>query len=132
MPEPLQNTDPEPIEISREAEDALLHTLGLGEECHKPSRNRFVCGSPPRPAVGELVVAGLMAEYLPTPGFLGEGSHLYMATEAGRAVALDCLARREAARPQLTRGQVRYRAWLDFSDASDLSFGDWLRRGCRP
>lgn len=62
---------------------------------------------------------------VPAPSFLPPGQRVFIATNAGKATALEEHERR---RPRLTRGQRRYHAWLDVSDAWNITFGEFLRR----
>lgn len=99
-------------------DDILLHTLGIRprhdtDYDREPYRNHYVAGPGHRP-----------------PGFLGESDMLFACTDLGKARALSVRAKR---RPKLTRGQLRYRRWLDISDCCpDLTFGQWLLDGCQP
>jgi NADPH-dependent ferric siderophore reductase len=101
--------------------DMLLHTLS------GPRRNHYATGDND-PDMAELVAEGLMIE-VDRPGFLPDGDHVFMATEAGKVEAGREQLRRRLAAPKLTRSQQRYRLWLRVSDAFNCSFGEWLRRG---
>jgi len=109
-------------------ERLLLHALGLGEYKHTPYRNHFVAGPGHLdiPELDSLVKRGLMVVGR-RPGMLPDDSIVYYVTDEGRRVALeihrDCL-------PKLTRAQKRYDRWLEVSDYWNISFGDWLRKGC--
>lgn len=109
--------------------DLLLHTLGLNEHHDDPWRNYFVTvqGGGYAAALDGLVDQGLMVRS-DAPGFCPSGSVLYRATDLGKAQAVTENRRRK---PKLTRSQRRYREWLDLSDTCDITFGDWLRMGCK-
>ena len=104
---------------SAEQVHILRHSLGLtyGDTIY---RNHFVTGegSDDHPHCMALVEAGLMRRT--EPNAATGGMDLFRVTEAGKAVAV-------AHSPKLTRGQRRYREWLDVSDVTGLSFGDWLK-----
>lgn len=106
--------------------DARLHILqhSLGLEDHgqgTPYRNHFVTGpgSADHDHCMALVAAGLMTR---RPGSALTGvDDLFTVTEAGRAL----VAEHSPPPPRLTRGQIRYRRYLDAD--SGLTFGEWLK-----
>ena len=104
-----------------EAEDTLLHTLGLGRRTGDAWRNHFV-GSTPE--IVELVAAGLM-EKVNNGSPLSGGDPVFRATAAGKRRALEIHAREY---PKPSRSRARYQAWLDAD--SGMSFGEWLKMGC--
>lgn len=104
-----------------EAEDTLLHTLGLGRRNGDAWRNHFI-GSTPE--IVELVAAGLM-EKVNDGSPLSGGDPVFRATAAGKARAREIRAREY---PKLSRSKARYQAWLDAD--SGLKFGEWLKLGC--
>jgi hypothetical protein len=104
-----------------EAEDTLLHTLGLNRRGAVSSRNYFA-GEPPEMA--ELVAAGLMEKVSNGSPITG-GDPVFRATAAGKARAREIHAQEY---PKLTRSKARYLKWL--SEDSEMKFGDWLKAGC--
>lgn len=120
--------------ITKPAMDALLHALGYQEPTSE-RRNRYVTNQTD-PAALELVAAGLFY-----PGremsILHADDRCFLATEAGKAAAAAEWKRRQDAKPKIAahkrRAKSRYDAWLSVADACpDLTFGDYLRRGCQP
>jgi hypothetical protein len=103
----------------------LLHLLGLDERHKVPWRNHYVTGATVGPAIEALLEAGLVEEAR-RPGFLPETDRVFVATQAGKEAARAEHRRRF---PKLTRGEARYRHWLDYSDATGVSFAEYLRRG---
>lgn len=105
----------------------LLHALGLRLDDPLPAecyRNRFVAG-PGHHSMAALLDAesqGLM-ERAPRPTFLASDDVVFRATEEGRQRARAIVLK---ARAGLTRGQRRYRAYLEVADAFE-GFGDYLR-----
>lgn len=100
----------------------LRHALGIRDDGRGATyRNHFVTGedSAAHPHCMELVDSGHMERHASNE--LTGGDDLFTATESGL----------QAARPQhperMTRGQRRYRAYLDAD--SGLHFGEWLIRG---
>lgn len=104
-----------------EAEDTLLHTLGLGRRAGDAWRNHFV-GSTPE--IVELVAAGLI-EKVSDGNELSGGDPVFRATAAGKARAREIRAR-EYPRPSRSKG--RYLLWL--SSDCGMKFGEWLKLGC--
>lgn len=111
----------------------MLHVLqhSLGRDEHgKPRfgsadyRNYFCAGegSDDFAACREAVAQGLMEEH--PPRAISGGEFIFTATDAGKAY----VAANSAPAPKLSRGQLRYRAWLA-SAAADcgVTFGEWLR-----
>lgn len=106
----------------------LLHVLqhALGRDEHGKSRNgrdyrNHFCagdGSADFATCREAVAQGLMAEH--PPRALSGGDYTFTVTDAGKAYVVA----NSPPEPKLTRGQRRYRAWLD-ADCG-VSFGEWL------
>ena len=106
--------------LTSEGKHILLHSLGLtyGREAY---RNHFVTGegSTDYPHCIALVEAGLM--FRRNGGPLSGGDDVFIVTMIGKQVAYACL-------PKLTRAQERYRQYLDVSDSTGESFGQFLKR----
>lgn len=68
---------------------------------------------------------GLMQRVKP-PAFIPQGWCCYAVTSHGEVVAHAEHRRRN---PPLKPGAARYRRWLRWNDAWEISFGEWLRRG---
>lgn len=103
----------------------LCHALGLDEAGRGVAyRSHFVTdpGSVDWDACDSLAALGLMSKRQPTA--LTGGGHLFIVTDAGR----DAVRRHAASLPRLSRGRIRYLAWLDADNG--IPFGEWLRRGC--
>jgi hypothetical protein len=98
----------------------LRHSLGLNYG-REPYRNHFVTGegSTDYPHCKALVEAGLMTRQ--KGGALTGGDDVFFVTDAGKQIALASLQK-------LTPAQKRYRDWLDVSDATGESFGQYIRR----
>lgn len=120
-------------------EARILHVLqhALGRDEYGVSRSRHVepgedyrnryCAGPGHHSFDvcrEAVAQGLMLEH--PPRTISGGDHIFTVTDAGKAY----IAANSPAPPKLTRGQVRYRRYLD-ADCG-LSFGEWLRAGRGP
>ena len=107
-------------EIAEEQVHILKHSLGLayGEEMY---RNHFCTneGTVDWPHCLALVDMGLMERR--KGGILTGGGDVFYVTERGKDVAVEHT-------PKLTRGQLRYREWLDVSDVTGETFGDFLKR----
>jgi hypothetical protein len=115
----------------------ILHVLqhALGRDQHgkprsggKDYRNRFCAGegSDAFLTCREAVAQGLMVER--PPHALSGGDYVFSVTDAGKAY----VAANSLPEPKLTRGQRRYREWLDSAAAdSGVTFGQWLREGRR-
>lgn len=71
------------------------------------------------------VARGLMTEYQASP--VTGGDPWFRVTAAGKAY----ITEHSPKPPRLTRGQQRYQQWLDESDCTDETFGEWLRRKTR-
>ena len=112
-------TEPEDLDI-------LLHTLGLSEKNRQPYRNHYVAG-PGHHAMAKLerlIEQGLM--YLaPRVDFLAKDDRVYLATAEGERVAI---AENERRNPPLPRNKARYRKYLDYADANDITFTDFLKQ----
>jgi hypothetical protein len=102
----------------------LQHALGRDQYGRSPNgdyRNHF-CAGPDHSDFNtcrEAVAQGLMRERPPRQ--ISGGDHIFHVTDAGKMY----IAANSPAPPKLSRGQRRYREWLD-ADGS-LSFGEWLR-----
>jgi len=99
----------------------LQHSLGLDQYGQgRQYRNHFVAGGENIARCRELVSLGHMVEH--EPSFLTGGSLWFSVTPKGiNAVALE-----SPKPPKLTRGQQRYREYLD-ADGAFASFGDFLK-----
>jgi hypothetical protein len=113
----------------------LQHALGRDEYGKNPNgredyRNHFCAGDGhvDFARCREAVAHGFMREH--PPSVLSGGDHIFVVTDAGKAH----VAANSRPEPKLTRGQRRYREYLDSSAAdSGIRFGDWLRvRGADP
>jgi hypothetical protein len=105
----------------------IQHSLGADEFGRGGQyRNYFVTGegSQDHPICMEGVDRGLM-EVRRAKYELYGGDDVFVVTEAGK----QWMAQNSPQPPKLTRGQSRYRDWLD-EDSSE-SFGDYLRRLAR-
>jgi hypothetical protein len=102
----------------------LQHALGLDAHGQGSAhRNHFVIGpgdSDHRECVA-LVADGLMTRR--TGSDLTGGDDLFTVTEAGRAF----VAEHSPSPPRLTRGQERYRRFLNAD--SGMTFGEWIKAG---
>lgn len=99
----------------------LQHSLGLDEYGQgEQYRNHFVTGegSNDFPLCRELVAEGLMMERV--GGVLSGGDSVFYVTPEG----IDYVAHNSPQRPKLTRGQKRYREWLNAE--SGLTFAEWI------
>ena len=102
----------------------LQHSLGVDQYGEgRQYRNSYVTDADG--ADGQecqlLVEAGLMETHGALK--LAGGMHYYRVTSQG----IDAVALQSPAPPKLTRGQKRYRKFLDAD--CDLSFGEWLQHG---
>lgn len=107
----------------------LQHSLGIDQFGQgEQYRNHFVTGegSKDHPDCMALVAAGLMNVRRAIKMF-GDMDG-FTVTDAGRAY----VAEHSPAPPKLTRGQQRYREWLNVSDATGESFIDFCRRKSAP
>lgn len=100
--------------------EILQHALGADRYGnHGGHRNHFCAGGEDEKLCRELVAAGLMwnweREWLPY--------YNCSVTEAGRQYIRD----NSPAPPKLTRGQKRYREWLNVADVFGGTFGEWLK-----
>jgi len=111
----------------------LQHALGRDEygrsrsksaEPGEDYRNHYVAGEGHHSfhLCREAVAQGLMVEHAATP--ISGGDLWFHVTEAGKAY----IAQYSPKPPTLTRGQRRYRQYLDESDCTDETFGEWLKR----
>ncbi|MBA3053612.1 MAG: hypothetical protein FP826_01445 [Sphingomonadales bacterium] len=101
--------------------EILQHSLGV--DCHGQGemyRDHFVAG--PGHSDFEICLRaaanGLMTHY-ENPHIVG--GHIFIVTDAGR----DFVREKSPAALKLTRGQRRYRAFLNHD--SGLNFNDWLK-----
>jgi hypothetical protein len=105
----------------------LQHALGR-DQYGKGSdyRNHFCAreGSADFNLCREAVAQGLMREFRPSQ--ISGGDHIFVVTDAGKAY----IAENSPSEPRLTRGQRRYRRFLQAD--SGLAFGEWLKCGVRP
>lgn len=103
----------------------LQHSLGV-DQCGQGEqyRNHFATdpGSTDHPDCMALVAAGLMA-LRGAPPWMG-GMDCFQVTDAGKLYVAD----NSPAPPKLTRGQRRYRDWLNISDVTGETFIEFCRR----
>lgn len=98
--------------------EILQHALGVDQFGQgQIYRNHFCAGGDDEPTCRELVALGFMETF--TRKWLPYYNCLV--TEAGKAAMLE----HSPAPPKLTRGQQRYRRFLDAD--SGVSFGEWLK-----
>lgn len=106
----------------------LQHALGRNEYGHNPNggpdyRNHFCAGGDDVAVCREAVSQGLMVEHAARE--ISGGDPIFTVTDAGKAY----VAEHSPPEPKLTRGQERYRRWLQVSDCyPDMKFGDWLKQ----
>lgn len=103
--------------------EILQHSLGVDQYgCGERYRNYFVTG--PRgsdfEACVQLCNQGLMRDTGPRD--VNGGMHTFLVTDAG----VTHVIRESPQPPKLTRGQKRYREFMEAD--SDLTFGEWLKR----
>jgi hypothetical protein len=104
--------------------EILQHTLGAdryGRRQRYSDRNYFCAGPADEPDCRELIALGFMKQHKTTewlPYFNCS------ATDAG----IKAMREGSPAPPKLTRGQQRYRRFLDAD--CDRSFGEWLKDHC--
>ena len=108
----------------------LQHALGRDQYGRNPHggpdyRNHYVAGGEDVATCREAVAVGLMVEHPPSQ--ITGGDPLFTVTDAGKAHVLA----NSLPPPKLTRGQERYRRWLDVSDATGETFRDFLKRGAK-
>lgn len=112
----------------------LQHALGRDEYGQTRSRgghgaedyrNHYVAGEGHHSFAlcRQAVSNGLMIEHPPSD--LSGGDCVFVATEAGK----EYITKNSPRPPKLTRGQKRYRKWLDGPADFGVSFGDYLKRG---
>ena len=112
--------------MDKELLHILQHSLGVDQYGIGPQyRNRFVTGpgSKDFENCAKLVELGFMKDH--GPWQLAGGDHFFSVTSAG----VNAMSSASPAPPKLTRGQRRYKEFLD-ADWFDGSFGDWLKQGC--
>lgn len=74
------------------------------------------------------VEAGRMVRHEPRELFGGDGHYCFTVTEAGRAFVRD----HSPKKPKVSRAKERYLDWLEIADVNhDLTFGQFLKQGCR-
>lgn len=99
----------------------LQHTLGLDSYGRGPAyRNHFCAGTADEPDCRSLVLAGYMQRHPTTEVF---PYYNCSATDAGRRAVRE----QSPPPPKLTRGQLRYREYLNIADPFNGSFGEWLK-----
>lgn len=116
----------------------LQHALGrdeygraphpVGHPVNDPDYRNHVCvgeGSADIVLCREAVSQGLMVEHAPRE--ISGGDPIFTVTDAGKAY----IAEHSPKPPKLTRGQVRYRRYLEVADVCDLTFGEWLKGEAR-
>jgi hypothetical protein len=112
--------------MKQELLQILQHSLGVDEFGEgEQYRNHFCAGIDDLALCRELKSLGLMDEFPPTK-FIPYPT--FVVTRIGK----DAMKEASPRAPKLTRGQERYRRWLDVSDVCDISFGEWLKRMTRP
>lgn len=109
--------------------EILQHSLGLdqyGRGTHY--RNHFVTSpqTPDWPICEEAREKGLMVRHEPKDIFGGSTSYCFCVTDAGKRFVRE----NGPVAPKLTRGQKRYREFLDCDGGE--TFGEWLKRITRP
>lgn len=104
----------------------LQHALGRNRYGKSPNgrpdyRNHFCAGDGSGDFVlcREAVAQGLMREHPPRE--ISGGDHVFVVTDAGKTY----IAEHSPPEPARTRGQERYRRFLDAD--SGLSFGEWIK-----
>ncbi len=75
----------------------------------------------------EMVDTGLMRRHGPSELYGGPDSYCFVVTEAGR----EYVREHSPEAPKVSRGKRRYLEWLEVSDATNETFGEWLRRESR-
>jgi hypothetical protein len=113
--------------------EILQHALGLDEYGRARSRvpgydrNHFCTGegSVDFADCTAHVEAGRMERHGPSALYGGPSSYCFVVTELGRAFVRE----HSPKPPKKTRAQRRYERWLDVSDATGQSFGEWLKAG---
>jgi hypothetical protein len=107
--------------------DLLLNTLGLHQEgAVRPTRDYYLYPAGD-PDVEALVAAGFFRDCGARAWLCGDTT--YRCTDEGTAHGCALFAKREAAKPTLSRSQKRYRQFL--SEDSSLRFGEWLKESKR-
>ncbi len=111
------------IELTKEENQILLHSLGLNYKPF-PFRNHFVTGenSGDYPTIQSLIKKECMIENS-GPKFLNNCDKVFSVTKLGEKMAEQAFI---AARPKLTRGQRRYRKFLEL-DFDGFTFGEFLK-----
>lgn len=108
----------------------LQHALGR-DEYGKPRhggedyRNHYCAGGDALTTCREAVSQGLMTEHAASA--ISGGDPIFTVTDKGKSY----IAEHSPAPPKLTRGQERYRKWLDVRDVYNVSFGNWLKASAR-
>ena len=106
------------MELSKDDIHVLQHSLGITDG-GKEYRN-YYCAVTDDPQLEALTRSGLMVR----GHKINDGrNRYYFVTDDGRKVAYKNLP----SRPRLTRGQRRYRKWMNISDCyPDLTFKEFL------
>jgi len=101
--------------------EILQHSLGVDKYGQgEMYRNRFCAGSGDEPVCRELVALGYVRQHQTTELFPYFNCSV---TDAGKQAV-----REQSPRPpKLTRGQKRYREYLNVSDAFGGTFGEFLK-----
>lgn len=102
----------------------LQHSLGAdryGRIERYSDRNHYVAGPDAVADCRELVALGYMVERRASE--LTGGDPLFHVTAAGKMA----MRTESPVPPKLTFGQKRYLEYLNFSDAHDCTFREWLR-----
>jgi hypothetical protein len=105
--------------------EILQHALGVDQygrrprNSHPDGRNHFCAGVADEPDCRELVDLGLMVQHATTKWLPYFNCSV---TDAGRKAMLDA----SPAPPKVSAGRKRYLEYLDFADASECTFREWL------
>jgi hypothetical protein len=110
----------------------ILHILqhALGRDAYgrqtknggEDYRNHFVAGHDDVQVCRAAVALGLMIEHPSSP--ITGRDPWFSVSEVGKAY----IAEHSPRPPKLTRGQRRYREWLNRADLYGGTFGDWLKQ----
>ena len=106
--------------LTKEQLHILQHALGLDEYGQgKPYRNFFCAGGADEDTCKALVDAGLMKQHQRTEVYPYYNCSV---TDAGKLAVQE----QSPKPPKLTRSQQRYRHYLDWADAHDGTFKEYL------
>ena len=105
--------------MNRKHLEILQHSLGVDEFGRGPQyRNHFVAGEADAVLCRELVALGFMTEharsFVPHP--------IFVVTQEGRKAMFESSPKP----PKLSRSQIRYRRFLNWSDACSGTFREFL------